>query len=291
LQRYDHCFSRAYAMTHLTRSAIAALSACTLMSCSTFFQSSVRTSGTACSTSLLPAFVDVALAGTAVYAMSQTNSSDGQNAMIGTAGVFAASAAYGLWKRHRCGNFKYEHRNDVVVVAAPQEQATDQPQDQPQDQQDQTGDGTVADNNAPACAEGSQLGGPFGNECLTCPVGATLGGMSNNECYCPQGTQSNGAQCVDVQTGAVAPPVQQQRTVNVNVSVHQRTEQHTQTVTVHRVGPNQPFCAMFQVRANAPMTSKHEFNGAADQSMSSCSSFCTGKLSQRLNCQCVQGGC
>src|SRR5262245_23946222 len=70
--------------------------------CSVFFQDSVRSDGVYCSTSRFWVASDVALAGVAVYGASES----GEKGMLIPAGTFAASAAYGLFKRSRCISYR-----------------------------------------------------------------------------------------------------------------------------------------------------------------------------------------
>jgi hypothetical protein len=282
-------------------------------------------------------------------------------------GVFAASALYGIYKRHNCGVYLEEHPPPVVCTggmrnvgnrcycAAGQSwngltcQGTPDPGacaggaypfgppnaitcfcldgfrldsnqciqlqctggafaqvDQcvcpnghqwdgaqcvaPPEPQDDGEQGTDA-----ACPEGSVVGGPFGDQCMSCPGGGIPTGLYNRDCACPDGTIWNGSECAAPQPDA--PPAQRAAPPRVQ-SIHRRAPNpqaqggaSPPPPVYHSPPPNPAYHASYQRNIQEPQNQCRAFTSEPATNMGACSSFCTGLLQKRLRCQCAPGGC
>jgi hypothetical protein len=355
------------------------------LSCSVFFQKSVRSDKADCSRSLFWIASDLVLAGAMVGVVL---SPDGQSSPTPAfvlpaeiiAGVFVASAAIGVFKRHNCGRYRREHpplaicdggrRNinnlcycadgqtwngqtcqgtasagncagGAFAFGPPQDQRcfcldgfrldngqcvelqctggsfaqVDQcvcpngtswdntqcvaPPEQPQGDDTSGGGGDAEANPEAPCPEGSVLGGQFGDQCMSCPGGAVPSGLYNQECACPDGTVSNGSECVVPQAGAPAPvrrPPPAPRRQPSRVPPAQRSSPGRTAPPPQRNAPppaasNPPYHATFQQNASEPQNKCHPFVNEPSSNMGACSAWCTGLLAKRLRCQCAPGGC
>gem|GEM_PF-774274 len=159
-------------------------------SCSVAFQDSVRSSQRECSTSLGWVASDLILAGGAAFVASRGSEQDPQAFVVPAqifAGLFVASAAIGVYKRHHCGVYQEEHPPAVVCSG-----------------------GARAVNNVCYCAEGQSWNGLA---CQGTPVAENCGGggfafgpPGGYQCFCLDGFRSDNGQCVELQCtgGAVA---------------------------------------------------------------------------------------
>jgi hypothetical protein len=159
-------------------------------SCSIAFQDSVRSSQRDCSTSLGWVASDLLLAGGMAFVASRGSDDDPQQFVLPAqilAGMFVASAAIGVYKRHHCGVYQVEHPPPVVCSG-----------------------GTRAVNNVCYCAEGQSWNGL---SCQGTPIAESCGGggyafgpQGGYQCFCLDGFRWDGSQCLELQCsgGAVA---------------------------------------------------------------------------------------
>jgi hypothetical protein len=344
------------------------------LSCSVAFQNSVRSDKGNCSTSVGWIASDLLLAGGSVFAASRGFDLTPEPGYVLPAeimaGVFVASAAIGILKRHNCGRYLDEHpplaicdggrRNinnlcycadgqtwngqacmgtplaetcgggayafgpanrsqcfcldgfrvdngqcvelqctggafaQVDHCACPNNQVWDNEQcvtpPEPQQQADQ------GDANASPCPDGAVVGGPFSDQCISCTGGAVPGGLYNQDCLCPEGTASNGTDCVVPQPGAPAPtrrpPPPRHQTVAAPRPPPQAPPAPAASVKYHAsYEPAKGAAPLCQVFDESNVIDSIGGRNPTQLRMHACSEWCTGYRMQKLRCQCSQGGC
>jgi hypothetical protein len=254
----------------MTRTVVTACIAVMSVSCSVALQPSVRSASVECSTSYGYAATDVVLAGGFAFAASRGTDKSPQPQYVPYseigAGVMAASALLGLYKRHNCVRWRETAPPEVWAEVAERHRRE-------------------AEAQAQAIAEAARQ---QEEAQASCPEGTIASG---DQCVCPDGFVWDGAQCVSPASAPAGATVSSRpQRVYVqnntrNTTIANTTVNATVSATVRRPASSawhaSLVCAMYQTSAGS-MWSRQQWTDTQD-----CSRFCA----QKLNCACVSGPC